>query len=394
MSPRRSFGKSESGQALLITALCMVCLLGFLGMAADVGMLFRDKVNLQKVADAAAIAGAAQLASGTYVAAAQDSAAQNGVTNGVNGTVAVTLGTAYHPNAVSVHVTQNESTFFMGLFGQGSMDVGATAAAGITNGNGCMFAMDQNPFKSQGITMNGTGTVNVPNCSIYDNSGLTMNGNSGSISARFIGVAGSYSGGGAVPTPVTGMVPVPDPMAYWNTPPAYGSCAKDPNATKGAVVPGCYNGLTVSGAATMSPGLYIIDGTLNVTGITATGVTFYIDGTKGGTFGSVDGSNLTAPISGIPGTCTSAGGCNGLLIWDTEVTGKAQQGVAFGPHGSTLTGVLYFPNASLKFHGDTTTTLNADIVAQSYAFDGTINMNDYVLSAGQSPLFMTPTLLE
>ncbi len=182
MSPRRrSFHKNESGQALLITALCMVCLLGFLGMAADVGMLFRDRVNLQKVADAAAIAGAAQLASGNYVAAAQAAAAQNGVTNGVNGTVAVTLGAAYHPIAVKVHVTQNESTFFMGLFGQGNMDVGATAAAGITNGNGCMFAMDTAPFKDQGMTMNGTGTVNVPNCAIYDNSGLTMNGNSGSI---------------------------------------------------------------------------------------------------------------------------------------------------------------------------------------------------------------------
>ena len=83
-----------------------------------------------------------------------------------------------------------------------------------------------------------------------------------------------------------------------------------------------------------------------------------------------------------------------MLIWDTESTGKAQQGVSFGPHGSTLTGILYFPNASLKFHGDTTTTLNADIIAQSYVFDGTIGMNNYVLSAGQSPLFMTPTLLE
>jgi hypothetical protein len=274
------------------------------------------------------------------------------------------------------------------------MSVAAQAAAGITNGNGCMFALDQNPFKSQGISMNGTGNVNVPNCSIYDNSGLTMNGNSGSITAKFIGVAGSYSGSGATPTPVTGMVPVPDPIAYWNTPPAYGSCAKDPNLSKGSVGPGCYDGLTLSGSATMSPGLYIIGGALNVTGITATGVTFYIDGTKGGTFGSVDGSNLTAPTSGTPGTCTSTGGCNGMLIWDTESTGKAQQGVSFGPHGSTLTGILYFPNASLKFHGDTTTTLNADIIAQSYVFDGTIGMNNYVLSAGQSPLFMTPTLLE
>lgn len=366
-------------------------------MAADVGMLFRDRVNLQKVADAAAIAGAAQVASGNYVAAAQAAAAQNGVVNGTNGTVTVTLGTTYHPNAVSVHVTQSESTFFMGLFGESNMNVGASSAAGITNGNGCMFAMDTAPFKNQGITMNGTGTVSVPNCSIYDNSGLTMNGSSGSITAKFIGVAGSYSGGGgAVPTPVTGMVPVPDPMAYWNTPPAYGSCANDPKASKAGTVvaPGCYKSLTVTAPATLSAGLYVIDGQLNLSGVTVSGVTFYIDGTRNGTLGSLDGSTLTAPITGTAGTCTSAGGCNGMLIWDTETTGKAQQGVAFGPHGSTLSGIMYFPNASLKFHGDTSTTLNADIVAQSYAFDGTISMNNYVLSPGQSPLFMTPTLLE
>ena len=396
MSLKSDFNRAESGQALIVSAVCMVCLLGFLALATDVGMLFRDKVNLQKVADAAAIAGAAQMASGNYMAAAQDSAAQNGVTNGVNGTVTVTLGTAYHANAVNVHVSQNESTFFMGLFGQPNMNVGASAAAGITNGNGCMFAMDTSPFKNEGMTMNGTGNVNVPNCSVYDNSGLNMNGNSGSITAKFIGVAGSFGGGNASPTPVTGMVPVPDPMSYWNTPQAPGSCANDPKASKAGVIvsPGCYKALTVSAPATLSPGLYIVDGALNLSGVSATGVSFYIDGNKNGTLGSLDGSNLTAPTTGAAGTCTTAGGCNGMLIWDTETTGKAQQGVAFGPHGSTLTGILYFPNASLKFHGDTTTTLNADIVAQSYVFDGTINMNNYVLSPGQSPLFMTPTLLE
>ena len=396
------FGKlfrSDEGQALVFSALALVSLMGFLALATDVGVLFRDRVNLQKVADAAAIAGAAQLpydnqCTGACVAAAKDSAAQNLVTDGINGTVTVTHGTTYHPNAVVVHVTQSKRTYFMSVFGYRAITVGATAVAGITNGNACMYALNPNPFKGQGILMNGTGTLSL-NCAIYDNADLDMNGNSGSISAKFIGVAGAYSGSGATPTPVTGMVPVPDPLAYWNTPPAYGSCLKDPKLSSGNVTPNCYNGLTLSGTATMSPGLYVIQGALNVTGITATGVTFYIDGANNGVFNSVDGSNLTAPTTGSSGTCTTTGGCNGILIWDTEPSKiKVNNGISFGPHGSTLTGILYFPNAALKFHGDTTTTLNADIVAQAFGFDGTTVMYNYQLGAGQSPLFLTPTLVE
>ena len=390
------FLHDESGQSLIITGLALTCLIGFLALATDVGLLFRDKVNLQKVADAAAIAGAAEIRSGNYVAAALASAAQNGVTNGVNGTVMVTSGSTYHPNSIKVSVTQSEPNRFLELFGQPTTTVGASAVAGVTNGNACMYALDTDPFKGQGITMNGTGTLNIPNCAIYDNAGLVMNGNSGSITASFIGVVGSYSGSGATPTPVTGMVPVPDPMSYWTSPQnAYssGSCQTNPKQKNGTLGPGCYNGLTLTGTA-LNPGLYVIHGSLDLSGVTGTGVTFYVDGTQGGSLGSTDGSNLTAPTLTTSGTCTTGAGCNGILIWDTEVKGKAQQGVAFGPHGSTLTGILYFPNASLKFHGDTTTTLNADIIATSYVFDGTINMNNYVLGGSQSPLFLTATLLE
>ncbi|HUI84473.1 MAG TPA: pilus assembly protein TadG-related protein [Candidatus Binatia bacterium] len=380
----------------MFTALAMFCLMGFLALATDVGLLLRDKVNLQKVADAAAIAGAAQLPGGNYTAAAQASAAQNGLTNGTNGTVSVTLGTTYHPNAVKVYVSQPERTYFMGMFGYSSVTVGATAVAGITHGNGCLYALDLTPFKSEGITMNGSGNLNLPNCSVYDNSGLLTHGASGGISAKSIAVSGSYSGGDASPAPTTSTLPVPDPMAYWSTPPAYGSCPKDPKLKSGTAIPGCYEGLTVTAPATLSAGLYIIQGSLNLSGVTATGVTFYIDGAHGGSFGGVDGSHLSAPTTGTPGTCTQSAGCNGMLIWDTEVASpdKGQQGISFGPGNATLYGVLYFPNASLKFHGDSTTNLNTIIVASAYVFDGTVNINNYVLSAGQPPVMLTPTMVE
>src|SRR5262249_49440884 len=159
--------------------------------------LFRNKVNLQKVADAAAIAGASQLPAGSnfvaITAAAQDSAAQNGVINGTNGTVSVSLGTTYHPGSGKVYISQPEKTFFMALFGSRTVNVGATAVAGVTQGDACIYAMDLTPFKDEGITLNGTGNVNVPNCGVYDNSGLLTHGASGAITAKSIAVVGEYS---------------------------------------------------------------------------------------------------------------------------------------------------------------------------------------------------------
>jgi uncharacterized membrane protein len=46
---------NESGQVMILTALCMTVLLGFLALAVDVALLFRARRNVQITADAAAI---------------------------------------------------------------------------------------------------------------------------------------------------------------------------------------------------------------------------------------------------------------------------------------------------------------------------------------------------
>src|SRR6478752_5405869 len=80
--------RDESGQALILVALCLTCILGFVGFATDVGVLLHAKRNLQIAADAAAIAGANEINidATQVVAAAKAASAQNGFTNGVNGT--------------------------------------------------------------------------------------------------------------------------------------------------------------------------------------------------------------------------------------------------------------------------------------------------------------------
>jgi uncharacterized membrane protein len=47
--------KEEHGQMLVLVALSMTVLLGFLALAVDVGLLFRAKRTMQVAADAAAV---------------------------------------------------------------------------------------------------------------------------------------------------------------------------------------------------------------------------------------------------------------------------------------------------------------------------------------------------
>ena len=57
--------RNEHGQALIITLISFTVLLGFVGLAVDVGYMFYTKRQLQVAADAAALAGASVLTAAT-----------------------------------------------------------------------------------------------------------------------------------------------------------------------------------------------------------------------------------------------------------------------------------------------------------------------------------------
>ncbi len=220
--------KDDSGQTMILTLLCMTILLGFVGFAADIGIMFRNKRNLQIAADAAAVAGAAELNYGNWSAAGQAAATQNGVTNGAGGAV-VTInnpplygayaGVANNVSYVEAIVTQNQPTFFAQLFNLFSINVAARAVATLGPA-GCIYTL---ATAGTGLTFSGM-TVSLPTCAIVDNSSTAaaLAANSGVVTASQIGAVGGYANGGATvtPTPITGIAPVSDPLAYL-TPPAF-----------------------------------------------------------------------------------------------------------------------------------------------------------------------------
>ncbi|HEV2306844.1 MAG TPA: pilus assembly protein TadG-related protein, partial [Candidatus Acidoferrales bacterium] len=96
----------QAGQALVLTAVALVVLMGFAGLAIDMGVLRYEKRLQQTAADAAAIAGANNLAYGGVTVGAQNAAASNGFTDNGGGQVSNCSTSTNPPAAVGTVCVQ------------------------------------------------------------------------------------------------------------------------------------------------------------------------------------------------------------------------------------------------------------------------------------------------
>jgi hypothetical protein len=384
---------------MILTLLCLTCLLGFVGFAADVGTLFYAKRNLQIAADAAAIAGAAEMNYSDMTSAADAAAAQNGVIIGTNGGgVAVndppTEG-AYHGQTgyVEAVVWQTEPTFFMKMFHITSQRVAARAVATLGSSGGCIYTMDAT---GADISITGNASMSLPNCGVVDDSSssnaLSLTGNA-TLTAQSIGVVGGTSETGNIhvsPTPITGIAPAGNPLASLPNPTVPSSCPNSVNLTGNVtqtISPGCYSGISATGniSLTLNPGLYIVDGafggfTGNVT-LTGTGVTLYLLGSTN-LIGNVS-LDLTAPTSGT---------YNGILM--DQPSSNTQSLSLVGNSGSTLEGIIYAPGANVSFTGNSSSNVYTDFVVGSLTLLGNAGFNDYAAIAGNNTPLTAVKLVE
>ena len=228
---RSGFGR---GQVLWLVVSSFVVLLGFAGLATDVGLVWNTRLKMQAAADAAALAGADALLAGDtdYTTAANSAAAQNGFTNGStttgnSNTVSVSASNppasgshTSDSSAVQVAISQTQPTYFLKALGITSLAESVTSTATALSGQGCVYALDKSASQAF-LTNSGTFTSS---CGIMDdsNSGTAFNVNGGgTVTANAIGVVGGVSDTGSVtPTPVTGIAPFSDPLASLPTPSA------------------------------------------------------------------------------------------------------------------------------------------------------------------------------
>jgi len=205
-----SWRDDDSGQMLVLTALCLTILMGFLALAIDVGMLFRAKRNVQIAADAGAIAGALQEQYGGKPKAKCRNgvssiacAVQNAVTgNGIPAADVLSVNTnpkdGYHKGTgyVEVVVSQPNPTFFISAFrgSKTTYDVASRAVAGMAPSAACMYVLDPTDANSLNIE----GEITAPGCGIQVNSNnQDASCDQGApIAAPFLHIVGGQSSSG------------------------------------------------------------------------------------------------------------------------------------------------------------------------------------------------------
>lgn len=251
----RSIGKQlrdESGQVLVLTVLSMMVMMGFMAFAIDLGTLFRARRNMQIAADAAAMAGAAQLFYGGTNAQMQNAAYAAAKANGVDNTVAANTVTVTGPSVtlasgatcascVEVQVATPNATFFMNaITGNHSMNVAAMAVAGAPgNSNNCVWLMDPSMGGKKGgeLDMQGKGTFSATGCSIYLNSNsssaVSITGGASSLTAKSVNIVGADSGAvgafGSTPVNINVASQTPDiPLNLSGNP----ACTSSSSATE------------------------------------------------------------------------------------------------------------------------------------------------------------------
>lgn len=188
---------AHAGQTLVLFALMAVVLVGFLGLAADVGYYLSKRRSAQNAADAAALV-AARLRSRGATEAAANTAALTYVASNIDDQADVEI--IYDDYRVIVDVRQEVPTFFIGVLYTGDWvaKVTATAIWSPVITPYALIALGHDP--APGITFSGLnapqGSITIQcdppsqSCgSIGSNSDITFNGNpSGDIGGNISAV--------------------------------------------------------------------------------------------------------------------------------------------------------------------------------------------------------------
>lgn len=397
---------------LVYFAITLIVLLGFVGLAVDVGRMELNMTQLQAVADDAALTAAAEYQNGTSTwrtlasAEATSAAAATGVT-GVTSTFQMRATTTPYNvdySAVQATITKSLPIYFMSLVtGSRTKVLTASAVADVqpcsyfTSAIGYSIYLASAPVYTA-CPVYAVGSIGVDYFGYLNADQVKVTGNqASSLEAGRFRVASIYK------SPV-----LPDPLAYV-TAPVFNACTP---GDLGLVIifpriltPGTYcGGLTVIGTTvTLQPGLYIITGGLTVaTGSTlnGTGVTLYFTQGGGSGFGNLlfgtsttlgpTYVNLSAP------TDAAAGGIPAIsLFTDPAWTGIGR--LTFNACNYSGDGIIYSKTASVYLWQTTMTNANyfGMDVSSYYQFQGNVHfVPNYATLPGGNPFHIAASLVQ
>lgn len=424
--------RDDSGQVLVITALCMVVLIGFLGMAIDIGSVRHEQRRLQNAADATALAAALEVRvcgstsnCGTMQTAVQKAMEENGYSGAtlvtqcpksvgteltvmvnnptciVSNTMTSGSTTLNRLNYVETQVSETAPLHFSKIFGFTGFALKARAQAARGIGGPCIYAL--NPTASNTLNVS-IGLGFRSNCGVVveSSSPTAVNCLVGlGITAPYVQV--SPKGGGASllclgNTHVTkAPVPVPaDPLAYLPVPPsANDDCGSSSgnvyNGSQSAVQLGLLAGL--AGNVTLNPGVYC--GGISITAPVLANITFnpgtYIlrNGPMfsilGLRIGTSSGFNITASVlSSIVGngvTFYNEGDAGSFSLTAGSLPLQLSNLQLTAPTSGDYGGILFY-----QAHGITNTGTFLVSLLQGSRMDGVIYMPDALVTYGVSAI--------
>jgi hypothetical protein len=419
---RRTFGAQvwddTSGVTLVLVALTISALIGFVGLGVETGLWYAIKRQNQTAADFAALSGAYEIANGSpyYVSVtnsgicglATRDAGRNGFTfvsfTCPNSSPACTSPTAGQmcannppvlglsvgdKNGVEVILAQQQNSSLASLFLPSvTIDTRAVAKVNVS-GVACSLSLD--PSASSAVKFNGTTNVDLTNCGIAANSNnptsMVFTGNT-TFQAAWAQTVGNYTAGGNTTIPIVQIdaFPVTDP--YSCNPPAIG-CAGHINyvpttpqtfpTSGGTLQPGLYQKvgnkapMDFSGANTwnLCPGVYYLDGEApsGASFSVGAGATVQL-ATAGCTANGLNGVTIISTCSS-PSNCKNGGGFNiasGAIVKLSAPTSSSPSGCTTTtpyPSPCVPSGVLFYQDPA---HADTGNSSGTNITANSNSF--------------------------
>ncbi len=287
----------QRGQSLVLAALLITALTGFVGLAVDGGEAANEQQIVRSSADGAALAGAYSIGKGSTIAAATTLAGQvlvavplpaGDLTMSYLDSSGIVTALPASVAKVRAVVADNHTTYFLKALGVPTLQLTATAEASIGGAPGVPAACGMCVMAAGGTTLTAlrasTLTVTGGLLQVNSSGGTAVNQSTqSSITAPSVVVVGGVQqqGNGSItPNPVAGAA-IPDPLAAIPVP-AVAGVATNVTAPAGssALAPGVYGTVTVNAGSTLTlnPGIFAIRVRLNVNGgtVIGTGVTIYL----------------------------------------------------------------------------------------------------------------------
>lgn len=395
----------QSGNYLTITAVLMPVLIGFAGLATDVGLWLLAHQTMQSAADSGAVSAATAYAVSNADNLTTQASAVTSYYGFVNGVSGVTV-TANRPptsgahqnssNAVEVIVQQPQKRFLSVLWGSGQVNVQARSVALANGGIACVLSLDGTA--SGAITAQGSTNIALNACGLFsdsNNSASITDGGSATLSAYSVGAVGGVSGSASMTTTMgvtTGDAPLPDPYAG-TTFPSFSGCDQHNFTAKTTITinPGVYCGgigLNANANVTLNPGIYYLDqGSLSVNGgatLTGDGVTLVFTSSKGSNYAtaSINGGatvDLSAPTSGP---------LAGIVMFGDQSMPVGTTFKLDGGSTQAFSGAVYLPKAATDFAGGASTSLPSctQLISDTITFTGNSNFAVNCGSQGTKPI--------